>query len=256
MQVTEHAPGTFCWVELTTLNAAEAKSLYNKLFGWDYVDNPMGPDMVYTMCNLGGKPAAALYEAHDPNNPPHWSLYVRVANVTESAAKAKDLGATIVVEPFDVAEHGRMAILIDPTGASIHLWEPKAHIGYVVTGVPGTHCWSELLTSDTAKAKAFYTELFGWEADESMGWYTMFKPAGAQMAIAGMMQITPEMGPMPPSWTPYFYVENADATADTAKADGARILHGPTDVPGMVRFASIMDPSGAHFGIFHSLGSP
>src|SRR4029079_13786847 len=107
----------------------------------------------------------------------------------------------------------------------------------------------------TAKAKAFYTGLFGWEADESMSWYTMFKPAGAQMSIAGMMQMTPEMVPMPPSWTPYFFVENADATAKTAKANGARILHGPTDVPGMVRFASVMDPSGAVFGIFHPLGN-
>jgi predicted enzyme related to lactoylglutathione lyase len=64
MAVTEHAPGTFCWVELATTDAAAAKSLYSQLFGWDYVDNPMGPDMVYTMCQLGGKSAAALYEAH------------------------------------------------------------------------------------------------------------------------------------------------------------------------------------------------
>jgi predicted enzyme related to lactoylglutathione lyase len=58
-------------VELTTTDSAGAKSLYSKLFGWEYVDNPMGPDMVYTMCQLGGKNSGALYEAHDPNNPPH-----------------------------------------------------------------------------------------------------------------------------------------------------------------------------------------
>jgi len=256
MEVTQHAPGTFCWVELTSTDAGAAKSLYKKLFGWDYVDNPMGPDMVYTMCQLGGKSAGALYEAHDPNNPPHWSLYIRVESANAAAAKAKDLGGNVLMEPFDVAEHGRMAILADPTGAHFHVWEPKQHPGYEAVGVPGTHCWSELLTPDTAKAKAFYTGLFGWTVDESMGYYTMFKPSDGGMALAGMMGMTPEMGPMPPSWTPYFFVENADATAETAKANGARVLHGPEDVPGMVRFATIMDASGAVFGVFHPLGNP
>jgi len=256
MEVTQHAPGTFCWVELTTTDAAAAKNLYNKLFGWEYVDNPMGPDMVYTMCTLGGKTAGALYEAHDPNNPPHWGLYIRVESADAAAAKAKDLGGSVIIEPFDVAEHGRMADIADPTGATFNVWEPKQHIGYQVTGVPGTHCWSELLVPDTSKAKAFYTGLFGWVADESMGYYTMFKQTGAAMALAGMMGMTPEMGSMPARWTPYFYVENADASAEIAKANGARILHGPEDVPGMVRFAVVMDASGAVFGIFHPLGNP
>ena len=112
------------------------------------------------------------------------------------------------------------------------------------------------MTSDTAKAKAFYSELFGCTADESMGDYTMFKAGGGGMAVAGMMGMTPEMGPMPSMWTPYFVVENADVTAETAKANGARVLHGPTDVPGMVRFATIMDSAGAVFGVFHPLGNP
>jgi predicted enzyme related to lactoylglutathione lyase len=256
MEVTEHAPGTFCWVELTTSDAAGAKSLYNKLFGWDYVDNPMGPDMVYTMCQLGGKSAGALYEAHDPNNPPHWGLYIRVESANAAAAKAKELGGNVLMEPFDVMEHGRMAAIADPTGAIFCVWEPKQHIGYEAVGVPGTHCWSELLVPDTAKAKAFYSGLFGWTVDESMGYYTMFKPRDGGMAIAGMMQLTPEMGPMPPNWTPYFVVENADATVETATANGARVLHGPEDVPGMVRFATVMDAAGAVFGVFHPLGNP
>jgi uncharacterized protein len=256
MEVNRHAPGTFCWVELTTTDAAGAKSLYNKLFGWDFVDNQVGPDMVYTMCQLNGKNAAALYEGHDANNPPHWGLYICVESADATTAKAKELGANVIFEPFDVMEHGRMADIADPAGATVNLWEPKQHIGYEVVGEPGTHCWSELLVPDTAKAKAFYTGLFGWTVNETMGDYTMFVPSGGDMAIAGMMKLTPEMGPIPPNWTPYFFVENTDATAETAKANGARVLHGPEDVPGMVRFATIMDPAGAVFGIFHPLDKP
>ncbi|MEP6755881.1 MAG: VOC family protein [Chthonomonadales bacterium] len=256
MEITKHNPGTFCWVELTTSDAAGAKDFYSKLFGWDYLDNPMGPDKVYTMCQLGGKNAAALYEGHDPNNPPHWALYICVESADATAAKAKELGGNVIIEPFDAGGFGIMADIADPTGATFNIWEPKAHIGYEVSGGVGAHCWSELLVPDPAKAKAFYTALFGWTVDESMGWYTMFKESGAEMALAGMMGMTPDMPPMPPSWTPYFYVENADATAEIAAANGGRVLNGPQDVPGMVRFAIIMDAAGAVFGIFHPLANP
>ena len=255
MEAMKHAPGSFCWVELTTSDAAGAKDFYNKLFGWDYLDTPMGPGMVYTMCQLEGKNAAALYEGHDPNNPPHWALYISVENATQSAAKAKELGGNVIIEPFDVADFGIMSDIADPAGATFNIWEAKAHIGYEVSGGVGTHCWSELLVPDTASAKAFYTGLFGWTTDESMGWYTMFKPTEGEMALAGMMGMTPDMQPMQPSWTPYFYVENADATAEIAAANGGRVLMGPQDVPGMVRFALIMDAAGAVFGVFHPLPS-
>jgi uncharacterized protein len=162
----------------------------------------------------------------------------------------------VLMEPFDVMEHGRMAVIADPTGAIFSVWEPKQHMGYEAVGGPGTHCWSELLVPDAAKAKAFYTALFGWTVDESMGSYTMFKPSDGEMALAGMMEMTPDMPPMPPHWTPYFFVTDADTAAQTATTNGARVLHGPADVPGMVRFATIMDASGAVFGIFHPLGNP
>src|SRR6188472_3894969 len=122
MEVTEHGAGTFCWVELTTADAAGAKSLYNKLFGWEYIDNPMGPGMVYTMCTLGGKTAGALYEAHDANNPPHWGLYIKVDSADATSSKAKDLGGNVLMGPMDVMEHGRMAVIADPTGAVFCLW--------------------------------------------------------------------------------------------------------------------------------------
>ncbi len=256
METTSHAPGTFCWVDLSTTDAPAAKTLYNKLFGWDYVDNPMGEGMVYTMCQIGGKNVGALYSTNDPKNPPHWELYVSVLHVDEYVEKAKSLGGSVIMGPYDVADHGRMALLADPSGAMFSVWQAKTHIGYEESGVPGTQCWAELLTNDTAACKAFYGGLFGWEADESMGYYTMFKSPGAPMGVGGMMGMTPEMAPMPPNWTPYFFVNNADEAVEIAKVNGAKLLHGPEDVPGMVRYAIIMDGAGGVFGVFHPLGQP
>ena len=59
---TEHAPGSFCWIELATTDGPGAKKFYGEIFGWEAQDNPMGPDMVYTMLKLNGKDVGALYQ--------------------------------------------------------------------------------------------------------------------------------------------------------------------------------------------------
>ena len=147
MQETpKYAPGTFCWVELGTTNGEAAKKFYTELFGWDFNDNPIGPDMVYTMLTLGGKDVGALYkmspEMTSQGIPPHWLSYVSVASVDETANKAKSLGGTLMKEAFDVFDVGRMAVVQDPTGAVFALWQPGKHAGAGVVNVPNSFCWA------------------------------------------------------------------------------------------------------------------
>ena len=101
-------------------------------------------------------------EERQSGTPPHWNLYVTVANVDETVKRAEGLGARVFAPPFDVMGAGRMAVLQDPTGAVFQLWEPKEHIGAKILNEPGAVCWSELTTRDTAAAESFYTALFGW----------------------------------------------------------------------------------------------
>ena len=65
----------------------------------------------------------------------------------------------------------------------------------------------------------------------------------------GMMALTPEMGPVPPNWLPYFGVADADATVAKAILAGGKVLVPPTNIPGGGRFAVLHDPQGATFGI-------
>src|SRR5436190_17308530 len=132
----EHAPGSFCWTELTTTDGPAAKQFYAELFGWEAQDNPIGPDMVYTMLKVGGKDVAALYQKGPEMQavPTHWVSYISVASADEAAAKAKELGGTVIQEPFDVMEHGRMAAITDPTGATFCVWQPNQHKGVGVKG--------------------------------------------------------------------------------------------------------------------------
>ncbi|HXD30811.1 MAG TPA: VOC family protein [Pyrinomonadaceae bacterium] len=253
-EATGFAPGTFCWVELGTSDAAGAKDFYTKLFGWDYTDNPIGPDAVYTMLKLDGKDVGALYQLMpdmvSQGIPPHWLSYVLVTSADETAAKAKELGATLMKEPFDVFTVGRMAVVQDPTGAVFALWQAGTHHGSGIYNVPGSFCWNELGTRDTGKAKDFYTGLFGWSADtQNFGpmEYTMF--ANGDQPAGGMYGITPEMGPMPPHWLVYFAVDDCDAKVTLAESLGAKTMKPADDIPGIGRFAIMIDPQGAAFAL-------
>jgi len=247
-----YAPGTFCWVELATTDAAAAKKFYTELFGWTFQDNPVGPDMIYTMLQLDGKDVGALFQLGEEMKgvPPNWLSYVSIANADEAAAKAKDLGATFFKEPFDVMTVGRMAVVKDPTGAAFALWQPGTHAGSGITNVPNSFCWNELGTNDTAKAGDFYTGLFGWTKDTQQFGpmeYTMFANAGRP--AGGMYQITPEMGPMPPHWLVYFAVDDCDAAVEKANSLGGKTMKPADDIPNIGRFAIMTDPQGAVFAV-------
>jgi hypothetical protein len=246
--VTTVPPGGFCWAELGTTDQAAAKAFYQGLFGWAATDTPMGPGAVYTTLKLGDRAAGALYTlgAEQKGAPPHWMLYVAVASADEAAGKAESLGAKVVAPPFDVMELGRMSVLQDPGGAHLSIWEARSHKGFGVVDEPGAFCWGELMTKDTAKAVAFYTQLFGWGAkpDAKTG-YTEWTQGGR--SIGGMLQIQPEWGAMPPNWGAYFQVSDCDQTVAKAKELGGRAEMEPRDLPGIGRFAFLADPQGAHF---------
>lgn len=255
--VKEYPANTFCWLDLATPDAAEAKKFYTTLFGWSFVDMPTGPDMAYTMLQIEGHQVAGLYQQDADQQaqgiPPHWLSYVSVVNTDEMVEKAVALGGQTILPPFDVYEEGRAAILTDPTGAMFALWQPKNHIGAALVNQPRTLCWNELTTNDTAAAREFYCQLFDWESEtQKMGngaVYTSFKNNG-RMA-GGMMATPPEAGDMPPMWTVYLAVDDCDKQATEAKSLGGKILLPPTDIPGTGRFAVLQDPQGAVFTIIN-----
>jgi len=260
-KTTGYAPGTFCWVELGTSDGEGAKQFYTKLFGWDFTDNPVGPGMVYTMLKLNGKDVGALYQLSEDMTkqgiPPHWLSYVSVDSADETSAKAKELGGTLMKEPFDVFTVGRMSVVKDPTGAVFALWQPGTHHGAGISNVPNSFCWNELGTTDTAKAGEFYTGLFGWTKNvQNFGpmEYTSFlngdRPAG------GMYKLTPEMGNVPPNWMVYFAVDDCDAKAQQAETLGAKTIAPPMDIPGVGRFSILSDPQGAAFAIIKLTMNP
>lgn len=257
---TKHAPGTFCWPELSTTDQEAAKKFYAGLFGWTSSDTPMGPDAgSYTIFKHKGQDVAAAHtltpDMKSAGMPPCWSAYVSVASADEAAQKAAALGGKVVMPPFDVmGTLGRMAILQDPTGATIAAWQAKDHPGVGILDEPGSLCWTELMTRDPAAAGAFYQDLIGWSSEAvdmgAMGTYTLFKRSGEN--AAGMMRTPDDMPQIPAHWLSYFQVEDIRKTTDRAASLGGKIFVPPTPIPNVGTFAVVADPQGATFGLLQA----
>ena len=248
---TSYAPGTFCWFELATKDTPAAKTFYSSLFGWQADDNEYAPGMIYTTLRNNGKSVGALYSLDasqlDQGVRPHWNLYIAVASADESTAKAKSLGGAIIKEPFDAAEHGRMSVVQDPTGAMVCLWQAKNNPGAQLVDQVNSFCWPELYTRDPEEAKVFYMGLLGWDLGGDAN-YTEWKSGGRP--IGGMMEIKPEWGPVPPHWNLYVMVENCDESTTKAKELGAQVIMAPDTIPGVGRYSMLLDPQGAKISLF------
>ena len=118
--------GVFYWNELLTNDVEAAVKLYSDVMGWSFDGVPMG-EMTYWVAYLDGEPVAGVMKMPQglpEGTPPHWMAYISVDDVDATVAKAKSGGATILNEPFDVPNVGRIAILQDTGGATIGWMAP------------------------------------------------------------------------------------------------------------------------------------
>jgi len=244
---TQHAPGTPSWVDLQTTDQSGAKTFYTALFGWDYDDQDMGDGAVYSLAQKNGKDVAGVGPLPMPGVPPHWNTYITVADVDATAAQVDGAGGSTMGPPFDVMDAGRMAIVTDPTGAMLCIWQPKNSIGAYIVNEHGTLCWNELLTSDVDAALPFYEKLFGWKRNRlPMGAMEYNELQLDGRGVGGAM--TSPMPGMPPVWAVYFAVDDCDKAAEIAASKGGSVMQPPMDIP-PGRMATLVDPAGAVFNV-------
>ena len=254
---TSYAEGTPNWVDLQTTNQDAAKAFYAGVFGWTYDDQPMPQGPVYSMAMLRGNPVAAIApqppEMAAAGAPPMWNTYIAVDSVDDATAKVEAAGGKVAMAPFDIMDAGRMAFVIDPSGAGVALWQANEHIGATLVNEPGTVTWNELVTTNPDCA-AFYQRVFGITTSTmnmGAGDYTMFEVGG--QPVGGTTP--PQMPGTPNHWHVYFAVDDADATARKVTELGGSILVEPFDTPAG-RIAVARDPQGAVFSIIKPAPQP
>jgi predicted enzyme related to lactoylglutathione lyase len=259
---SKHDPGTPSYVDLASPDPDASKQFYGSLFGWDFEDQDTGdPNNPYTTITQGGKTVAGLMllstEMRMGGMPPVWSTYVTVESIDDSVKKAMNLDGALLRTPMDVMEAGRMAVLSDPLGAVLCIWEPRNSIGAELVHEPVSMTWNELITPDPKKVEAFYKGLFGWTAEvnpmpDTGRDYTVWMREGSEHGVAGAMK--PPMEGMPAFWGVYFAVDDTDAIVAKAKELGATVLAEPMDIPDVGRMAALTDPQGASFSVLKNAG--
>jgi predicted enzyme related to lactoylglutathione lyase len=239
---TSYAPGTFSWAELATSDADAAKAFYTSVLGWEYEDSDVGDGQVYTMARRDGKNVGALFRSEQP---PHWNCYVTVTSADEAAARAQELGATVMMEPFDVMDVGRMSVIGDPAGAALCLWEPRQSIGAQLVNTPGSMTWNELVTNDPDGAARFYGGLFGWEFEEipESGGYRVIKNGDR---VNGGLTSQESPGA---NWIPYFGHDDVERAIEEIPGLGGQVLTGPVRMPAG-SIGVFADPQGAVFALW------
>ncbi|HEY1853794.1 MAG TPA: VOC family protein [Solirubrobacterales bacterium] len=276
---TEYPAGVPCWVDSGQPDPLAAAEFYGGLLGWEMAETmPPGAPGHYIVARLDGREVAAVgsLPAAVPQVPA-WNTYVRVESADETAAKAREAGGSVLMEPFDVFEAGRMAVLADPSAAAFCIWQPRQMIGARVVNEPSSWNWSDLRSDDPEAATAFYGAVFGWQAvelDVGPGTATLLQmpgygdflertvdpeirkrqegggaPPGFEDAIGWLVPLERSSTPdAAPHWHVTFAVDDADATAARAAKLGGEVVSSPTDMP-WVRIAVLRDPQGATFTI-------
>lgn len=242
--------GTPTWIDLATPDADAARAFYHALFGWDY--DIGGPEFGgYTTARVGQHMAAGIGGNTSPDGttyPVAWGLFFASDNIEADVARAVGLGATVLFPAMTVGEFGRMAACIDPGGAVFSYWQAGTHIGAEVTDEPGSPTWYELYAADAKQSRDFYAALLGATAEPMPGDMEYYFLKHGNEMLAGVMQIDPAWGELPPHWAIYFLVADTDKSAGIAASHGGKVL-GPIEDTPHGRMASLVDPFGANFKI-------
>lgn len=112
----------FCHVELTTDDPKKAKEFYGKLFSWAFEDEPM-PGGTYTMIKPGEGPGGGMMKKQSPQMATQWLPYILVESVADTVVQAKKLGGKVMMDKTPIPEMGAFAVIADPTGGVIGVWE-------------------------------------------------------------------------------------------------------------------------------------
>ncbi|WP_265522603.1 VOC family protein [Oerskovia flava] len=243
-------PGAPIWNDLGTSDVPRSVAFYGELFGWEFRD--FGEEFGhYGVLTHRGAAVAGLGPLMAEGQPVVWSVYLYAPDVADTLARARAAGAEVMVDAMAIPGQGVMAMVGDPSGAAVGLWEPAGMAGFEVADEPGTPVWHELLTRDIDAALPFYEGVMGWTTrveSDAPGFRYLVQESGGQ-ELAGLMDastVLPEG--IPSYWGVYFGVEDADAAAERVVALGGSVLQGPLD-SAHGRVAVVADPLGATFSV-------
>lgn len=254
MTTREHPPaGSPCWTDLWTSDVETSRRFYAELLRWEPL--PPSPEHGgYFMWARDGAPVAGgMGPMGDQRPDDRWKVYLATDDATKTVEAASAAGAQVHLAPVPVDDLGTQAVLADPTGAVVGLWQPGTFPGFTVLNEHGAPSWFELQTRDHAGALDFYRAAFAWDVQvegdtDEFRYATMRDPEGDGV-LAGVVDASAFLpAGDPPLWMVYWEVDDAAAAVARAAELGATVLMGAQDTP-YGQLAQLVDPVGARFSL-------
>ncbi|MDO5627214.1 MAG: VOC family protein [Mobilicoccus sp.] len=252
--MTDHTrpDGAPAWVDLSTSDPEGARTFYGDLFGWTITDQ--GEEYGhYHLIHAGDALVGGLMSTvgmtcpEGGEVPTSWDVYLQTSDIEATTAAARSAGAKVIVEPMPVGPRGSMAVVVDPAGAAVGLWQPGEVGGMDLPLRPGTAVWFECMTLDFDAAEPFYRDVMSWDVSRMDADWKYSTHGAEETAYAGLGDARGVFADGVPShWRVYLATD--DLTRDLARMDelGAEIVDGPVDSP-YGPLATIRDPQGATF---------
>ncbi len=258
--------GVPIWIDTWRADVRPAARFYADLFGWEIQGAEEAGTEGYAIGTLRGRDVAGIgspLPPAAPKSPAAWTTYVQVDDVEETVAKVREAGGSVLAEPFESLDGGRIAIIADPSGAALGVWRLGEHRGAELVNEPSAWAMSFLASPDPDAAARFYGAVFGWEA-ESFGPATMFRLPGfvggepsqpvPRDVVATMM---PAAEGAPAAWAVNFWVADVDDVATKARELGGEVISPPDAIEGLpMKEGVIADPEGAVLSVTELLEQP
>lgn len=245
--------GTPAWVDLTVADLAASQRFYAATLGWTFEGGgDEASEIVYLQALLDGRRVAGLATVPEAwgRPEPRWTTYLATDDLDAAVTAAPAAGGRVLEEPQAAGASGRLAVLADPTGAVVGLWEAGTHAGAQVTDVPGAMVWNEVLTDDLDRARDFYVALAGWTLTDISGpgfRYLTFEVDGRTAGGIGELEEVMTVGRVP-QWLVYFATDDVDDAVARAVAHGGTARREPWDSP-YGRLAVLGGPDGEIFAL-------
>lgn len=245
---TSYRPGALCWTELRAPEPEAAERFYAAVLGWGYV--PTGPEFDYYRYATARRQMVAGIAPSEAAEG-SWIVSFATGDVEALAGRVTAAGGELRYGPADLAVLGRNALVVDPSGAHVGFWQPRAHIGAGLFDEPGALCWAELVVRDTERTDRFYAEVLGLRAEAHAAAgderYAAFRLADGE-AVAGRTVLGPGQEDTEPFWMPYFGITDVRHTARVAVESGATVLYSGVNAEER-GVAVVADPWGAVFAV-------
>lgn len=249
------------WMDVSPDDIDASATFYRELLGWEFEDR--GEEYGgYNIITRDGQPVGGAMSSlmgpdgptEEPQHPTFWTIYLKVDDLDATLEAVAEHGGSVAVPAMDVGDLGRMAIILDPAGAGLGLWEAGSFPGFTRDNGPGFPAWFECMTRDYDAAEPFYREVLGWdigyigEDGQPVDAPTGDVRYGGTQA-AGLCEADSFLPPgMPSFWRMYVAVEDVDASVEKLVELGGSLLDGPMDTP-FGRIATVVDPQGGTFQI-------